>query len=371
MGTNHESTVRTAIVDKNGKQTTVHKKPAVATSNSRLMNAAPKLGAGTTPKPYKPIKSQTERRVQNMSVSVRWIDDRIKVDTRHVNGAGRLDISCGMSDVAIYGVLSSVDSAHDAVALMQFGVASGDNAREALRRFGAEDLGADADRSALVQAAFERRIPATEFIAFDQSYSHHCDDTEKYLDAAEAYASRTLRESSYSSTAPHNLILAGRISFRDVKDVGIQNFSRAHCKGRLGQMVAELNEQDHPAYTAAQLGEVIKRSEGKRNHEEVGVKMLEKCGGEFVSTIRDIGSAIEVAAKCIESGDDDWNSAIRYVEEFRVRRFRNLHEVYDLHKLGVDLEFAVEKSEEMDKYTVHEIAGMYAGVAPAMVDGWL
>lgn len=374
MGTHHESTVRTQIVDKNGKPTTVHKKPFAAPPASvRLGGIAPTLGAGKPPKPYKPVKSQTERRVQNMSVSVTWIDDRIKVDKRHVNGAGRLDISCAMSDVAIYGVLSSVNNAHNAVALMQFGTASGDHVREALRRFAAEDLGAGEERSALVQAAFERRIPATDFIAFDQSYAHHYDGTgaEKYLDAAEAYASRTLRESSYSSAAPHNLILAGRISFQDVKDVGIQNFSRAHCKGRLAKMVAKLNEQENPAYTAAHLGEVIKRSEGRGHHEEAGVKMLEKCGGEFVSNIRDIGSAIEVAIKCDEAGDADWSSAITYVEEFRVRRFRNLHEVYDLHKLGVDLDFAVEKSEEMDKYTVHEIAGMYAGVAPAMVDGWL
>jgi hypothetical protein len=306
-----------------------------------------------------------------MSAPVTWIDDRIKVDKRRVNGAGRLDISCGMSDVAIYSVLSGVDNSYDAVALMLSGVASGDNAREALFRFGAEDLGASAERSALVQAAFERRIPATEFIAFDQSYSHHQDGTEKYLDAAEAYASRTLRESSYSSKTPHNLILVGRLSFQDVKDVGIQNFSRAHCKGRLAEMVAELNEQESPAYTAHHLGEVLKRSQGRRDYEEAGVKMLEKCGGEFVSNLRDIESAIEVALKCDEAGDEDWSAAITYVEEFRVRKFRNLHEVYDLHKLGVDLEFAVEKSQEMDKYTVHEIAGMYAGVAPAMVDGWL
>lgn len=371
MGSNHEGTVRTPIVDRNGKQTTVHKKPAGSSPNSLLGKVAPTLGTAKAPKPYKPIKSQTERLVQNMSVSVSHIDDRIKVDTRHVNGAGRLDISCAMSDVAVYGVLSSVDNAHDAVALMQFGVGSAENAREALRRFDAEDLGADEERTALVQAAFERRIPATDFIAFEQSYAHHNDGTGKYLDAAEAYSKRSFRESSFSESAPHTMILSGRISLQDAKDVGAQNFVRAYCRGRLTTMLAELNEREDAPYTASHLGEVLKASEGKSSNENAGIRMLEKCGGDFIANVHDIGAAIEVAGRCGADGVKDWRGPIKYVDEFRFRRFRNLHEVYNLYKLGVDMEFAVEKSKEMDKYSVNDIAAMYAGVAPAMVDGWL
>lgn len=128
------------------------------------------------------------------------------------------------SDKEIYDVMS-VTRAGDAMALLEKGVRTSEEALDVLARNGLEHR--QRDRSELMQELLKRNIApekttkAFSMLDIDREYwaNPHERDTNHYPDVIE-YLSIESYKDMYGSDDIKNLILSGDISFSDIKDIG-------------------------------------------------------------------------------------------------------------------------------------------------------
>lgn len=359
------SLIPTPVVDKNGKLTTVHKKPSAAPSASKLAGVAPTLGASKSDaqvtKEYKPTQAQLKTQGHGFPVFSKQIENGLITHLTH--GAFTSVVNLRASDVDIYAALANIKDTTNALACMF--VKEGVPDHEFLQTIGLPQLeNTDDSRRAMIQEALERRIPASSFIAFENRNKAYKNDPY-FMDAAQT-------SSIASFEKVKNLVdevRRGTVSFNDLMVVGpkaINNLRRFNHD--VVSMMQKLNDGS-ANYTAEQMRDIFMKC--TQAHElDVMVQLTNKYGGEYATSIKDPSLAHDITLACDFDGRD-YKDAVTYADEFRQRTFRNHKQVYELFKAGVDLDFAVEQSRKVDENSVQRIIALHSGIAKPVSEGWL
>lgn len=369
----NSSLIPTAIVDKNGKHTVVHKSLAGTNPASKaLAGAAPKLDGSTkkrSPKPFAPSKKQLEQNGIVQRIYRSMVDPQLSgaVETslgRELGGSWSPLIR--ITDVEGYGVISAVDTVQNALALMAAGIRSADEAYDFLTENNLEHIARE--ENPLIQGALERRISLVSFIDFDANFNGITEMTpEVHLDTAEAHSSPSLRE---LPEIVHG-IRDETISLQDVKDVGITTLSKAETRFQIPEILKGI-KAGTKNYTAKQLGNALKKSTDSMM-EYTMIRMLQKYGGDVADSIKypNVVSNMHDVGRKDGLSEDEMQAAAVYGDKFMQQTYLHHTYVYELFKAGVDVDFAVKAYQENNQLTTNEVIGLYNGAAAPLIDGWL
>lgn len=204
-------------VNKNGVAVTKHVRGQAKSSSNKTPPPAPALQGETAAAKSKLRPNQLQQRERSFS-PLENDADRLLIQGR----TGMFTFTA--SDKEIYDVMS-VTRAGDAMALLEIGVRTSDEALDILARNGLEHR--QQDRSAIMQELLKRNIApekttkAFSMLDIDREYwaNEHERDTDHYPDVIE-YLSLESYKSMHGSDVIKNLILSGGISFSDIKDIG-------------------------------------------------------------------------------------------------------------------------------------------------------
>jgi hypothetical protein len=365
--------VPTAIVDKNGKNTVVHKSLAGSKPASKtLAGAAPTLGGSTkkrAKKPFTPTKKQVVTNTTFPKIYASMLDPKLieVVEAKYGRGLNKVwQPPVKVTDVEGYGVISAVDSHQHALALMAMGIKTADDAHEFLSEHDLEHL--TYEGYPLAQEAMERRIPLESFIDFEVNGAGPDElAPDVYLDTAEAFSHKPLRD-------VQEIILgvrAGTIKLQDVKDVGITTISKAETKYQLHELLEGINAGTRN-YTAKQLGSVL----GKCNEgvmEYTMIRMLQQYGGDVADSIKhpNVVRNMHSEGRKDKLSEDEMQAAAVYGDKFMQQAYMHYTFVYEMFRAGVDVDFAANAAKENPQLTSHEIIGLSKGAAAPLIDGWL
>ena len=381
MGTHNGILIPTAVVDKNGRMTTVHKKPVPSVSvPSALVSAAPSLVGpeesqeGVTPnKEFHPTKKQVTPHCFTLNLRQDTVDRRLPSRSKH--DSGYQFISFDATDIEVYDVLSTTRNHATAMVLLQEGVRTTEEARNYLKSIDAEPL--IDDRSQLAQKALERRIDAATLITFGEYYNpelwHAGDHLERYLDGVEAYSYPQFQTNRRGPLLSD--ILTGKIRFSDIKTIGLRNCKNFIVRnGNLDTLHELANGSAN--YTAEQLRDAFNTADGNYDTYFVANLMCRKHGGEWAAGINwSVGAKACHEWLRTERETADYSATekefITYANELRKTTFRQMKDIKALFKANVSLGFAVEKSADPERFTVDQLIVMHRGVPAPMVSGWL
>jgi hypothetical protein len=366
------SLVPTAIVDKNGKKTVVHKKLAgTKPASNALAGAAPKLSSPAkkrAPKPYKPSSKQLFRDTMPQRLYQDKIDTKLLKAVKPNLGRKIGDSwqpVLKISDVEGYGVFSAVDTPQNALALLTAGIRTADEAHGFLIENNLKHIAREGNPVA--QSALERRIPFPSFLDFDVNLANVEMSPETYLDTAEANGHFSLRK------LPEIIkgIRDETIDLQDVKDVNVITIGRAETRFQIPSLLKGIKSGEKD-FTAKQLRTALEKSMDA-TAENIMINMLQRYGGDVADSIGStyvVKSIHELASKDRLS-EDETQAACVYGDKFVRQAGHHYSLPYELFRAGVDLNFAVKVCKDSDDYTALEVIGLYNGIAAPLVDGWL
>lgn len=318
----------------------------------------------TVTKAYKPTAQQLKPERHGHQVFSSKIDPGLYPLLTHGQSTSGLNITA--SDVELYEALGNITDTTNALAC--FAANDGVPGPEFLKDHGLSHLqNTDHTRQQMMQAALERRIPAHSFVDFDRRMSAYS-DLPTYLDAAQASSIPTLSK----ITDFVRDIRRGEISMDDVMAVGMKpigTMNRSFGATATRQIFTKLADGT-ANYTAEQVKTVFSKC-AKQSSAHAAMQLLREYGGEYAASVHDFELAHDISLLCGGDDHDDLDAAVMYADRFRQRTFRNHKQIYDLYRAGVDLDFAVEHSHEVDKVSVQQIVAMHEGISKPLTQGWL
>lgn len=362
------SLIPTPVVDKNGKATTVHKRPLPSTSTSAvLVTVPPKLGnaeSGEALRPFYPTKRQAESR--HFSSTLRYD----KIDRRLPNKGSDYEwVSFQATDLEVYDVFSATRDNPAGILLLNNGIRSAEEAREFLTSIEAENL--IDDRTEMAQKALARRIDSDMLIKFSELYNpalwHSGEHLDRYLDGVELYSFPKFQ----SKTGPlFSDVLTGKIKLDDIKTIGIKVVA-THFNDDSDLNSLRSLADGSANYTAEHLRDACKTAGGDRMSYWLVQKMCERHGGEWAAGINwMVGASAQAEWRRGERVGDE-KEAISYVNDFHKKSGGKVDDVMALYKAGVPLDFAFEKSSGSNHFTVEQVIAMHEGIAAPMTSGWI
>jgi hypothetical protein len=367
--------VPTSVVDRNGRVTTVHKKPVAAPSAaSALSNIAPSLSApeaDAQERVFQPTKKQIEQRHHSHMLRPGAIDRRLPAGPRGYDSYSNADFTA--SDMEIYDVMSVTRDNETALVLLRDGIRS---AKDAADYLSAEDrYPLMDDRSEMATKALARRLDSETLIKFSELYNpglwHSGEHLDMYLDAAELYSYPKFQQKKGPLFSD---ILNGRIRLSDIKTIGIRT-SHVVLTDLSNDLSTLHNLADGSAnYTAEQLRDAFKTSDGNSATYFMINLMCQRHGGEWASGIDwHVGIPAQEYWRRQNKerrGKDhaEEKAFISYVDQFHKKGACSVDDMYALFTSGVELEFAAEKTKQ---FPVQQVIAMHEGIAPPVTDGWL
>jgi hypothetical protein len=362
------SLIPTPVVDKNGRATTVHKKPLPPAGASAVLGAVPPTltgaEAGEAVRPFYPTRKQEEQR--HFAKSLRYD----KIDRRLPNkGTDYEWVNFSASDLEMYDVFSVTRDNAIGMMLLNHGIRSAEDARTLMVSLDAENL--IDDRSELAQKALTRRIDSAMMIEFSDYYNpalwHTGEHLDRYLDGVELYSFPKFQNRKGPLFSD---ILTGKIRLEDIKTIGVKTVAN-HFNDD-GDLESLRSLADGSAnYTAEHLRDACKTAGGDSFSYWMVQRMCKTHGGEWAAGINwMVGSAAQGQWRRGKSIGDE-KEAITYAHDFHQKLGGKVAESIALYEAGVPLEFAVEKIGASGGFTVEQVIAMHEGVPASMTSGWI
>lgn len=375
MGMN-ANLVPTSVVDRNGRLTTVHKKPTTTPAvPSALGSVAPSISTPSSSqseqRPFYPNKKQTEQRAHSHMLRPDSIDRRLPSGRRAYDEYQTVGFI--VSDVEIYDVMSVTRDNATALVLLRDGIRSAAEATEYLSTDDRQPL--IDDRSELATKALARRIDSKTLFEFGELYNpglwHSGEHLDRYLDAAELYSYPKFQQKKGPLFSD---ILSGRIRLSDIKAIGIRT-SHVVLTDPSSDLSTLRNLADGSAnYTAEHLRDAFKTSDGNSSTYFLINLMCQRHGGEWAAGI-DWHVGIPAQEYWRRNNKDrrgqdhaEEKAFITYVDQFRKNGACSVDDMYALFNAGVDVDYAAEQTKQ---FPVQQVIAMHEGIAPPITNGWL
>lgn len=374
----HTHLIPTAVVDKNGRATVVHKKPAAPSAAASAVGSIVPTVASATDTVHENVFYPTDRQIKpkNHLILIRGgtLDRRLPSDRKSHEESQYVKFS--VNDLEAYDVMSATHSNVTALALLRDGIRTAEDARKALKGYEAETL--IDDRSELAQKALKRRLPFGDLIEFGTAFNselwHSGAHLDRYLDGVELSLYPAFQKIRKQAVIKD--ILSGKIRLSDIKTIGIRRCSTSLRDSASISLLHSLSE-GKVNYTAEHIRDAFKTGDGNSFTYDSIVMMCERHGGEWASGIDwKVGAKVQsFFRRRSDRQDPDYiakeKAVITYADAFRKRTFRKSEEIVELFEAGVGLDFAVEKSADPEAFTVKQLEAMYAGVPAAVTEGWI
>jgi hypothetical protein len=364
--------IPTAVVDKNGKPTTVHKKLNASGSGKASSVPAPSLvskAAAKKPARKKPLSKQLEVK-HRMTDFSSYRPDQAIYAALGVNIEHEFPLAIiQASDVQMYDMFAILET-DNAFALLSQGVTDADAAVELLESNGLGHL--LVDRRDMADDALDRRVGAWTFLelASRLGIGKGC-DPKTYVDAARLEDSTTLprwttngEPSSYAYG-----VACGDIDYDDVMSIGITELSKSDGSSQL--IYDRL--KDIKAGTAGYDVELLKHLHSKSlttRDMDSGFRLAEEHGAEFVTGVRDLSHVLSLDSDFKDRNVEDRRSLLSYaIEGGLAFHYLSNKEIARLHDESVPIDFAIERVKEQGVDRLVEIHK--SGINKAVSSGWL
>lgn len=363
--------IPTAVVDKNGKPTTVHKKLNASGRGKSSTVPAPSLVSKTAAKksvPKKPLAKQLEVQHRMTDFAIFNPDPAI-FDALNVNPDNEFPLAViQASDVQMYDMFAILET-DNAFALLSQGVTDSDAAVELLEGNGLGHL--IVDRREMADDAISRRVNAWTFmeLAARHGIGKDC-DPKTYVDAARLADSTALPSWTHegnSNSYAHG-VARGEIDYDDVMTIGVTALSKNNGSQHVYELLKDI-KSGTAGYDAELLKHLHAKSWGVTDI-DAGISMAKDHGAEFVMGIQNLQNAISVDDNYKDRSVEDRKSLISYADEGSLV-FRDLSrsDIARLHDEGVPVDFAIERVKEQGVDRLVEIHK--SGITKAVSSGWL
>lgn len=260
--------IKTPIVDKNGKQTTVRKRADTGTVSKQLGNIAPTVAKPATRKrrAYKPTESQLE----NVSFMVprstaddrswgkkvnRETDPELNSIPIATDGRYSSDDHCyrfSASEVEYFDVMSVVRP-WDAINLLARGIKTSDEAREFLAENNLEDL--IHDKPEIAEELMRGRINVNLAASYMDEIIDADADPKNGLEWVKTCAMKTIM---YKAEAIKDEMLSGNVTYADLSRVGVRNLDPGIKE--IAEYIVHSRNDNNPDFTVEDIATVTATS---------------------------------------------------------------------------------------------------------------
>lgn len=293
--------IPTTVTDKNGKQTTVHKRPV----------SAPAAGVSTIPpvaapamektakaaRKYKPTEDQLRPHYKHLMSWSRNVDDKLLESFGMEAAYGARYLTLKVSDVEAYSVFSAADF-DTALVMMENGITSRDEAVDKLHQQGLDHL--VRDYSPIMDAALRSKLDFTMFMEFFKSVRNKDRDPKLFVDAAQANDKKGFREARYGGKPLPYLVLNGSIAYKDLKAITSTHFANKLCGEETIKELIAMNNGERD-YNAVQLRRALEESKGELFDDEV-IAMINAFG---IGSVRGMKSKKRAYQMFLETQDNE------------------------------------------------------------------
>lgn len=358
--------IPTPIVDKNGKRTTVRKKPVSITAAAKPLPAPAPLPAFYD---YVPTADQFAPKTIEVIQAYDRMDEYLAEITAPIHGAyGWHKMKYEANDVEVYDVLS-VTSIGNANALLHAGVRSRD---EAIQFLTENDFAHSiVDNSAIVEAALRRGLSAKHYVDFCNEHHTSGIDPEIIIDAADIHGRSSYNKVPIRASISMR-ILDGEISAADVKTIGSQILSDSNDLRIILGRLASIKRGEQP-YDAQQL-----RSYFDATSHQIGyaaaISLADRIGMDRVLPLHDKLFAVQQAdniTNFFKFPQESLYDALLFFDAFDPKP--------QIHMLGDELRACTAgvKPEAAARLrgkgmSVDDIISAHeAGISSAIAEGWI
>ena len=270
------------------------------------------------------------------------------------------------SDQEIYEILSVTDRS-TAIALLERGVKSADEAIEVLEAFDREDL--IQDNSAVVNDAFERMVLSHTFLS-----NNDPDDIAKphYVDYLEALDMSPLR----GNTDLHESVRDGLVRIEDIREVSPHRINLAGHWRIIKPALMKIADGT-ANYTAEGVVKVLSVHKPPVQAHEMGTTFAfaQRYGADFATKVTPIDYYVKEFSNELEDrgfDQDRGRSIVEYFQRVQGWRARSgdefpVDDIILFHDAGVDPQLVAE--ERITRVQAEAIKSH--GIAPSVSGGWL
>jgi hypothetical protein len=242
--------VPTSIVDKNGKRTTVRRKPAQAAADQK---ALPVPAASSEPLKHAPTEDQLAQKMFEHIQPARNIDWEVAelTGTGKITGTEHYRTSFVANDEQAYAVLS-VTGNGNASALLASGIRGAEEATAFLIDNGLERV--VVDNTGLTDEALRRGLSAKHLMRFLSDHDQAGHDPKVIVDAA-VMSSKDRHEAVMTPT-PAMMVLRGEVDLSQLEEVEMRYIDRADDRKHMLRTLKEIKAGES-AYDIKRLGQYL------------------------------------------------------------------------------------------------------------------